>query len=70
MKAKKVAHIGFAAAVEKARAGGATNPAGAIAAAARNASPAAKRRNPRLLKVKGANRAKKRAKIAAMRAGY
>jgi hypothetical protein len=64
---KAVKHIGFKAAVEKARAGGATNPAGAIAAAARRASPAAVAKNPRLLKVK---RGKKRAKIAAIRAGY
>ena len=46
-------HIGFAAAVEKARAGGARNPAAAIASAARKASPAAKRRNPALSKVGG-----------------
>lgn len=64
--AKPVAHIGFKAAVAAAAAGGATNPAGAVAAAARNASPAAKRRNPRLARVKGANRKK----IAALRAGY
>jgi len=64
---KPVKHIGFAAAVAKAKAGGATNPAGAIAAAARKASPAAVARNPRLLKVK---RGKKRQKIAAIRAGY
>ena len=67
---RAVEHIGFKAAVAKAKAGGATNPVGAIAAAARNASPAAKRRNPRLLKVKGASKKAKRAKIAAMRAGY
>lgn len=63
---KAVKHLGFAGAVAAAKAGGATNPAGAVAAASRNASPAAKRRNPRLLKVKAA----KRAKLAAMRAGY
>jgi hypothetical protein len=46
-------HIGFAAAVEHAAAGGARNPRAAIAAAAQNASPAAKRRNPNLTKVAG-----------------
>lgn len=51
--AKKVKHIGFAAAVEKARAGGARNPAGAIQSGARKASPAAKRANPALMKVGG-----------------
>jgi hypothetical protein len=63
---KKIAHIGFKAAVAKAAAGGATNPAGAIAEAARKASPEAVRKNPRLLKV----RRGKREKIAAARAGY
>lgn len=47
-------HIGFKAAEEAAREGGAYNPGGAIAEAARNASPAAKRANPRLKRVKGA----------------
>jgi hypothetical protein len=45
--------MGFKAAVKSAAAGGAKNPAAAIAAAARNASPAAKRANPNLKKVKG-----------------
>lgn len=63
---KGVKHIGFKAAMAHAAAGGARNPGAVIAAAARNASPAAKRRNPRLLRVKGA----KRAKVAATRAGY
>jgi hypothetical protein len=49
-----VRHIGFAAAVEKARAGGARNPAAAIAAGAQKASPAAIARNPRLKRVHGA----------------
>lgn len=63
---KPVKHIGFKAAEAAAAASGARNPGAVIAVAARNASPAAKKRNPRLLKVRGA----KRAKIAAMRAGY
>jgi hypothetical protein len=63
---KAVKHIGFKGAMAAAAAGGARNPGAVIDAASRNASPAAKRRNPRLLKVKGA----KRSKIAAMRAGY
>ena len=45
--------MGFAAAVASARAGGARNPAAAIAAGARKASPAAKRANPNLTKVAG-----------------
>lgn len=45
--------MGFAAAVESARRGGARNPAAAIASAARKASPAAKRANPNLTKVAG-----------------
>lgn len=64
---KPVKHIGFKAAEAKAAASGARNPGAVIAAAARKASPAAKRRNPRLAKVSGAG---KRAKVAAMRAGY
>lgn len=50
---KPVKHIGFEAAEKKAAAGGARNPGAVIAAAARDASPAAKRKNPRLKKVKG-----------------
>jgi hypothetical protein len=47
-KAKKsAAHPGFAALVKKGV------PAGALANAARNASAAAKRKNPRLKRVKG-----------------
>lgn len=53
---KKVKHIGFAAAVANAKAGGARNPAAAVASAARKASPAAKRANPALLKVGGAKK--------------
>jgi hypothetical protein len=45
--------MGFAAAVEAARAGGAHNPAGAIAAGAQHASAEAKRKNPNLTKVGG-----------------
>jgi hypothetical protein len=48
--------MGFAAAVESARASGARNPAAAIASAAQHASPAAKRRNPNLSKVSGVGR--------------
>jgi len=44
----KVAHPGFAALVKSGV------PAGALANASRNASPAAKKANPRLAKVKGA----------------
>jgi hypothetical protein len=51
--------MGFAAAVESAREGGATNPAGAIAAAAQNASAEAKRKNPNLTKVGGVGKNKK-----------
>lgn len=50
---KAVKHIGFEAAEKKAAAGGARNPGAVIAEAARNASPAAKRKNPKLKKVKG-----------------
>lgn len=46
-------HVGFKGAVASAAAGGAYNPAGAIAAGAQKASEAAKRRNPRLSKVAG-----------------
>ena len=56
---KKMAHVGFKGAVAKAKAGGAKNPAGAIAEAARNASPEAKRRNPRLARVKGYGKGKR-----------
>lgn len=59
MDRKSVKHIGFQAAVEKAKAGGARNPAAAIASAAQKASPAAKRRNPRLSRVGGVGRNKK-----------
>jgi len=45
--------MGFKAAVASAAAGGAYNPAGAIAAGARKASPAAKAKNPNLTKVGG-----------------
>lgn len=57
---RAVRHIGFKAAVEKAREGGATNPAGAIASAAQTASPEAKRRNPRLTRVAGVGKKGKR----------
>lgn len=49
--ARKPKHIGFKAAEAKAKAGGARNPAAAIASAAQNASPEAKKRNPRLARV-------------------
>lgn len=45
--------MGFEAAVASARAGGAHNPAGAIAAGAQKASVAAKHKNPNLTKVGG-----------------
>jgi uncharacterized protein (UPF0333 family) len=48
--------MGFKAAVASAAAGGARNPAAAIASAAQHASPAAKRRNPNLSKVGGVGR--------------
>ena len=68
---KHAIHVGFKGAEAAAAAGGARNPGAAVAAAARNASPAAKARNPRLNKVKGAaDKKSRRAKIAAMRAGY
>lgn len=52
--AKPVKHIGFKAAEAKvARNPKIRNPGAVVAAAARNASPAAKRRNPRLKNVKG-----------------
>ena len=57
---KAVEHIGFKAAVAKAKAGGARNPAAAIAAAAKKASPAAKARNPALTKVAGVGKKGKR----------
>lgn len=56
----KVKHIGFKAAVAQAKAGGARNPAAAVASAARKASPAAKRRNPALTKVGGVGKPGKR----------
>lgn len=59
MARKAIKHIGFKAAVAKAKAGGARNPAAAIAAAAQKASPAAKQRNPNLSKVGGVGRNKK-----------
>lgn len=65
-----VQHIGFKAAEAAAAAGGARNPGAVIAAAARNASPAAKRKNPRLLKVKGKAKKARRSAIANMRAGF
>ncbi len=46
--------MGFAAAEENAS--GARNPAAAIASAAQNASPEAKRKNPNLTKVAGVGR--------------
>lgn len=58
MKSKK--GMGFAAAVASAKAGGARNPAAAIASAARKASPAAKRSNPNLSKVGGVGKKGKR----------
>ena len=60
MARKAIKHIGFAGAVAKARAGGARNPAAAIAAAAQKASPAAKKANPRLTKVGGVGKPGKR----------
>jgi len=70
VKHKSVAHIGFKGAMAAAAASGARNPGAVIAAGARNASPAAVARNPRLLRVKRGKSLEKRAKIAAMRAGY
>jgi len=58
--ARAVKHIGFKAAVARARAGGAANPAAAIAAGAQKASAAAKRRNPALTKVGGVGKKGKR----------
>lgn len=49
--------MGFEAAVEHARAGGARNPRAAIAAAAQKSSAAARRRNPNLTKVAGVGKA-------------
>ena len=47
-----VKHIGFAAAEQKvAREPGIRNPGAVVAAAARNASPEAKKENPRLKRV-------------------
>lgn len=46
------AHPGFKA-VEKSLAGKVRNPGAVLASAARNASPAAKKANPRLKRVKG-----------------
>ena len=54
MKGKK--HIGLDAAVARARAGGARNPAPAVAAGAQKASAMAKRKNPALTKVGGVGR--------------
>ena len=56
MAAKKSAnHPGFAAVEKKIAArGNVRNPGAVLAAAARKASPAAKRANPRLKRVKGA----------------
>jgi len=48
--------MGFEAAVESARAGGARNPAAAIASAAQHASTKAKRANPNLTKIGGVGR--------------
>jgi len=48
--------MGFEAAVESAREGGAYNPRAAIAAGARKASAKAKRNNPNLTKVAGVGR--------------
>lgn len=50
---KPIKHIGFKAAAAQAKRGGAYNPGGAIASAGRKASASAKRRNPRLGKIKG-----------------
>ncbi len=48
------AHPGFAAVEKKIAArGGVTNPGAVLAAAARKASPTAKKANPRLKRVKG-----------------
>lgn len=58
--ARKVKHIGYAAATEKARAGGARNPKAAIASGAQKASAAAKRANPRLSRVAGVGKKGKR----------
>lgn len=51
--AKSRKGLGFKAAVAAAKAGGARNPAAAIAAGAQKASAAAKRKNPNLTKVGG-----------------
>lgn len=53
MAKKAIKHVGFAGAVAKAKAGGAYNPAAAIASAAQKASPAAKKANPRINRVAG-----------------
>lgn len=53
-----VKHIGFKAAVAAAK--GARNPAAAIAAGAQKASAAAKKKNPRLMKVGGVGKPGKR----------
>jgi hypothetical protein len=51
--------MGWDAAVESARAGGARNPEAAIAAGAQKSSAAARRRNPNLTKVGGVGKNKK-----------
>ncbi len=56
---KKVKHIGFEAAAEQAaKSAGVSKERGRaiVAAGARKASPAAKKRNPRLKKVKGSSK--------------
>ena len=61
-KARKIKHIGFEAAAEKAAKGAGVSlkrGAAIIAAAARKASPAARRKNPRLKRVKGKAKGKK-----------
>lgn len=58
--AKSKKGMGFAAAVESARRGGATNPKAAVASAAQKASPKAKRENPNLTKVAGVGKKGKR----------
>ena len=60
MAKRAVKHIGFQGAMAKAKAGGAYNPGGAIQSAAKKASPAAKRRNPRLTKVGGVGKKSRR----------
>jgi len=62
VRQKKIKHIGFKAAAAKAAKGAGVSlkrGAAIIAAAARKASPAARRKNPRLKKVRGKAKGKK-----------